>query len=498
MQCICFLFIFILLGIQCDEKEFVKSLILLNCSYCGGDANIGIDRIDSSVPYQLGNVVPCCTICNLMKSVDSCQQFLDKCKQITKTQEEHGFRRDVVDNCAYCDSDITKKVSVDRIDSSIIGYEDKSNLVNCCAMCNYMKRHHDLEVFFQHTSMIAQYDHQIQSSVEEVLDMHQVLKTVASTSLALVKSNRRKVLRITDFEVSENASKIVVMFKGKTCKSGIYHSTGTNYSCLDQETKADPMKFDVISLLKSGRKASPCKICRKIVLTEELDLINDPVRAKIVANYGLNLAKKQRMSADEISGIDDSEVSLSPLLCGTVYVEEDKSSRFFYHEEKCILQMVHATTKLSDPPSGMMACSSCFNINKRDFTDDYKEVLERAKRSRRNRSNRISRKKKKSVSSEPVITGNVYIEEDVVFRIFYHKKDCASPRVKASLAVPEAPMGTFPCSRCFKVAKKDFSEDYKQALLKATRMRKNRAVKKRKLDSKKDGGNDKKRLKTNV
>lgn len=45
------------------------------CTYCGGNNGYylgktfnGIDRIDSSVGYEINNCAPCCTICNSMKS----------------------------------------------------------------------------------------------------------------------------------------------------------------------------------------------------------------------------------------------------------------------------------------------------------------------------------------------------------------------------------------------------------------------------------------------
>ena len=39
------------------------------CSHCGASIEtIGLDRIDSSLPYQVNNVEPCCSKCNQMKS----------------------------------------------------------------------------------------------------------------------------------------------------------------------------------------------------------------------------------------------------------------------------------------------------------------------------------------------------------------------------------------------------------------------------------------------
>lgn len=52
--------------------ENYKILITSDCSYCGGkvegDKYNGIDRMDSSIGYEMSNSVPCCYSCNIMKS----------------------------------------------------------------------------------------------------------------------------------------------------------------------------------------------------------------------------------------------------------------------------------------------------------------------------------------------------------------------------------------------------------------------------------------------
>jgi hypothetical protein len=53
------------------------------CSYCGDTiATIGIDRVDNSIGYTLGNCVPCCETCNKMKRMQSREQFLERCQRI--------------------------------------------------------------------------------------------------------------------------------------------------------------------------------------------------------------------------------------------------------------------------------------------------------------------------------------------------------------------------------------------------------------------------------
>jgi len=58
------------------------------CVYCGGfsDSEIenfcGIDRLDSSLGYVEGNVVPCCWMCNDMKGTLTSKEFINHIKKI--------------------------------------------------------------------------------------------------------------------------------------------------------------------------------------------------------------------------------------------------------------------------------------------------------------------------------------------------------------------------------------------------------------------------------
>ena len=64
-----------------------REMSLLPCVYCGDPpsgspiARNTLDRIDSSGGYTAGNVVPCCTVCNLAKkdmSLDTFHAWLDR------------------------------------------------------------------------------------------------------------------------------------------------------------------------------------------------------------------------------------------------------------------------------------------------------------------------------------------------------------------------------------------------------------------------------------
>jgi hypothetical protein len=71
-----------------SDDDFV-SLVIQDCHYCGDEPSqirtqrcssetyvtTGIDRLDSSLGYIVGNVVPCCKICNTAKSTMSVEEF---------------------------------------------------------------------------------------------------------------------------------------------------------------------------------------------------------------------------------------------------------------------------------------------------------------------------------------------------------------------------------------------------------------------------------------
>lgn len=57
------------------------------CIYCGvigslEEQLLGIDRVDSSLPYTSSNCVPCCSMCNMMKGSLNNELFIQKCNDI--------------------------------------------------------------------------------------------------------------------------------------------------------------------------------------------------------------------------------------------------------------------------------------------------------------------------------------------------------------------------------------------------------------------------------
>lgn len=81
------------------DEDF-RFLTQQDCFYCGDPPSgvmkkksgdyiySGVDRMDSSGPYNVENVVSCCTPCNLMKRSMPLRDFLARVSRIAKRQEE--------------------------------------------------------------------------------------------------------------------------------------------------------------------------------------------------------------------------------------------------------------------------------------------------------------------------------------------------------------------------------------------------------------------------
>ena len=85
-------------GFELDEETFL-ALTKKPCHYCGCQPSQsfrgksafngaytynGVDRLDSSVGYKVGNVVACCKTCNIMKNVLGEIEFLAKVAAIAR------------------------------------------------------------------------------------------------------------------------------------------------------------------------------------------------------------------------------------------------------------------------------------------------------------------------------------------------------------------------------------------------------------------------------
>ena len=56
-----------------------------SCFYCGNPiATTGIDRLNNNLGYVIGNCVPCCGTCNMMKKNHAVEEWLQHVKRITE------------------------------------------------------------------------------------------------------------------------------------------------------------------------------------------------------------------------------------------------------------------------------------------------------------------------------------------------------------------------------------------------------------------------------
>ncbi len=68
------------------DRDWVAALIQKPCIYCGakGDPFVGLDRMDTALPYEEENVVPCCWPCNKMKAAMSPDDYVAHCLRVAQ------------------------------------------------------------------------------------------------------------------------------------------------------------------------------------------------------------------------------------------------------------------------------------------------------------------------------------------------------------------------------------------------------------------------------
>jgi hypothetical protein len=69
------------LAFDLSKEDFIY-IVGLNCFYCG-DSGYGIDRLVNNIGYIKFNCVPCCTLCNKMKSNRELSVFINQCHKIS-------------------------------------------------------------------------------------------------------------------------------------------------------------------------------------------------------------------------------------------------------------------------------------------------------------------------------------------------------------------------------------------------------------------------------
>ena len=81
------------IGFNLSYDEFM-SFWNLPCYLCGKEIEgIGLDRKDSGSSYVLGNVEPCCAMCNKSKGPRTYDEFIKMCQLVSKKFEERTVLR---------------------------------------------------------------------------------------------------------------------------------------------------------------------------------------------------------------------------------------------------------------------------------------------------------------------------------------------------------------------------------------------------------------------
>jgi hypothetical protein len=84
------------------HREVLRKFYDAPCHYCGREVEqrLGLDRVDNAKGYVPGNVVQCCTACNLMKASHSVDEWtvhmervLDHLNHRSVSEEPTGLRR---------------------------------------------------------------------------------------------------------------------------------------------------------------------------------------------------------------------------------------------------------------------------------------------------------------------------------------------------------------------------------------------------------------------
>lgn len=171
------------LYIRLEESELLQAKMTKPCFYCNhmpkeNETLNGLDKVNPKGIYEDANTVPCCGVCNNIKSTFHVDEFIQGVREIyhnnyhiIETYEEvhrpinlsgDNSRREFdidkgdltqedkvdlyVDACYLCGR--SPAFGIDRVDPKI-GYVI-DNCKPCCYMCNYMKKDFKLEEFLGH------------------------------------------------------------------------------------------------------------------------------------------------------------------------------------------------------------------------------------------------------------------------------------------------------------------------------------------------------------
>jgi len=51
-----------------EKGWFIENVLTKKCFYCGSDKQIGADRVNNKIGHLKSNIIPCCAVCNSVKS----------------------------------------------------------------------------------------------------------------------------------------------------------------------------------------------------------------------------------------------------------------------------------------------------------------------------------------------------------------------------------------------------------------------------------------------
>jgi hypothetical protein len=178
-------------GINWDDNinETVLLMLKQKCFYCDeippGETHNGIDRIDNNIGYTLENIVPCCTMCNMLKGCLNIDVFLLRIEHILTYKKiingnthnniyptSHGSSYGVYKNTAE-KRNIIFELTTDEFYTLknsfcyLCGVESSSihtngidkiiptkgyvfdNCAGCCRECNFLKSTYNTEILFK-------------------------------------------------------------------------------------------------------------------------------------------------------------------------------------------------------------------------------------------------------------------------------------------------------------------------------------------------------------
>jgi hypothetical protein len=275
--------------LECSPITFLIEVFSLPCIYCNNNNDISINRIDATQPFKIGNIIPCCKICSWSKRVMNPYEFYDQCvKVITFFNGKH-----IVGICNYC-GDKSHSLGIDRIDST----KDytASNIVPCCSTCNYMKREYSVDKFINMT-------HNIRNNGRPLIT--QVLSSILNIYNDIIDDtiNKRhgKLITNTNNEYysgrDDNNTIVAVVSYNRIYHTDIEHSKHLCiFSIIDGVKIYKYKDFNIMLASEAIMKGlQPCRLCRLMVTTAELNLLQCNFRNDIVDSK-INSARKCHMT----------------------------------------------------------------------------------------------------------------------------------------------------------------------------------------------------------